>query len=103
MVSRDERNEYHGVTVERANRILEAMQVQHDPGRPRAGTRRGVLALRRHPPQGRSPSLRVVADRRSRPPPIPFGKCLPPQTDLMLRERIGFITLRPPAKWGTKR
>ena len=28
MVSRDERNEYHGVTVERANRILEAMQVQ---------------------------------------------------------------------------
>ena len=28
MVSRDERNEYHGVTVDRANRILEAMQVQ---------------------------------------------------------------------------
>ena len=28
MVSRDERNEYHGITVERANRILEAMGVQ---------------------------------------------------------------------------
>jgi ribosome-binding protein aMBF1 (putative translation factor) len=28
MVSRDERNEYLGITVERANRILEAMQVQ---------------------------------------------------------------------------
>ncbi len=27
-VSRDERNEYHGVTVERAGRILEALQVQ---------------------------------------------------------------------------
>ena len=26
-VSRDERNEYHGVTVERANRILECLQV----------------------------------------------------------------------------
>ena len=28
MVSRDERNEYHGVTVDRANRNLEAMGVQ---------------------------------------------------------------------------
>ncbi|HEV2970516.1 MAG TPA: helix-turn-helix transcriptional regulator [Pirellulales bacterium] len=27
-VSRDERNEYHGVTVERANRILEALRVE---------------------------------------------------------------------------
>ena len=27
-VSRDERNEYHGVTVERANRILEALGVE---------------------------------------------------------------------------
>ena len=27
-VSRDERNEYHGVTVERANRILEALDVE---------------------------------------------------------------------------
>ena len=27
-VSRDERNEYHGVTVDRANRILEALEVQ---------------------------------------------------------------------------
>ena len=27
-VSRDERNEYHGVTVERANRILEALEVE---------------------------------------------------------------------------
>ncbi len=27
-VSRDERNEYHGVTVDRANRILEALQVE---------------------------------------------------------------------------
>lgn len=27
-VSRDERNEYHGVTVERANRVLEALGVQ---------------------------------------------------------------------------
>jgi transcriptional regulator with XRE-family HTH domain len=27
-VSRDERNEYHGVTVERANRILEALGVK---------------------------------------------------------------------------
>jgi ribosome-binding protein aMBF1 (putative translation factor) len=27
-VSRDERNEYHGVTVERANRILEALHVE---------------------------------------------------------------------------
>ena len=26
-VSRDERNEYHGVTVERANRVLEALGV----------------------------------------------------------------------------
>jgi ribosome-binding protein aMBF1 (putative translation factor) len=28
MVSRDERNEYHGVTVDRANRILEALGAQ---------------------------------------------------------------------------
>ena len=28
MVSRDERNEYHGITVERASRILEAMGVR---------------------------------------------------------------------------
>ncbi|MEI7658329.1 MAG: helix-turn-helix transcriptional regulator [Phycisphaerae bacterium] len=28
MVSRDERNEYHGITVERANRILEALRVR---------------------------------------------------------------------------
>ena len=27
-VSRDERNEYHGVTVDRANRILEALEVE---------------------------------------------------------------------------
>ena len=27
-VSRDERNEYHGITVERANRILEALDVE---------------------------------------------------------------------------
>lgn len=27
-VSRDERNEYHGITVERANRILEALGVE---------------------------------------------------------------------------
>lgn len=27
-VSRDERNEYHGVTVERASRVLDAMEVQ---------------------------------------------------------------------------
>ena len=27
-VSRDERNEYHGITVERANRIMEALGVQ---------------------------------------------------------------------------
>ena len=27
-VSRDERNEYHGVTVERANRIFEALGVE---------------------------------------------------------------------------
>lgn len=27
-VSRDERNEYHGVTVERANRVIEALGVQ---------------------------------------------------------------------------
>lgn len=27
-VSRDERNEYHGITVERANRILEALQIE---------------------------------------------------------------------------
>jgi DNA-binding Xre family transcriptional regulator len=27
-VSRDERNEYHGVTVERANRVLEALGVE---------------------------------------------------------------------------
>ena len=28
MVSRDERNEYHGITVERATRVLDAMGVQ---------------------------------------------------------------------------
>ncbi len=28
MVSRDERNEYHGITVERANRIVEALRVR---------------------------------------------------------------------------
>lgn len=27
-VSRDERNEYHGITVDRANRILEALEVE---------------------------------------------------------------------------
>jgi DNA-binding XRE family transcriptional regulator len=27
-VSRDERNEYHGISIERANRILEALRVQ---------------------------------------------------------------------------
>lgn len=27
-ISRDERNEYHGITVERANRILEALDVE---------------------------------------------------------------------------
>jgi len=28
MVSRDERNEYHGITVDRANRILDALDVK---------------------------------------------------------------------------
>jgi hypothetical protein len=38
MVSRDERNEYHGVTVERAKRVLEALgarlvtRVEVNPG-----------------------------------------------------------------------
>ena len=27
-MSRDERNEYHGVTVERANRVLEALEAE---------------------------------------------------------------------------
>jgi hypothetical protein len=27
-ISRDERNEYHGITVERASRILDAMNVR---------------------------------------------------------------------------
>ena len=27
-ISRDERNEYHGVTVERAHRVLEALQME---------------------------------------------------------------------------
>ena len=28
MVSRDERNEYHGITVDRANRVLDALGVR---------------------------------------------------------------------------
>ena len=46
-VSRDERNEYHGVTVDRASRVLDAMDVQlksffEQPILPNAPTPRGV-------------------------------------------------------------
>ena len=49
--SRDERNEYHGVTVERANRILEALQIEMKSavvslGQPKRGRSRQVSAPR---------------------------------------------------------
>src|SRR2546428_667495 len=40
LVSRDERNEYHGITVERAQRILDAL--------PRAGARRSGMSANCH-------------------------------------------------------
>ena len=50
-VSRDERNEYHGITVERANRILEALQIEMKSaivslGQPKRGRSRQVAAPR---------------------------------------------------------
>ncbi len=43
-VSRDERNEYHGVTVERANRILEALDVEVTSAVASLGQTRGWVA-----------------------------------------------------------
>jgi hypothetical protein len=40
-VSRDERNEYHGITIERAQRVLEAMGESRPPPRRDESTMRG--------------------------------------------------------------
>jgi DNA-binding XRE family transcriptional regulator len=48
-VSRDERNEYHGVTVELANRILEALEVEVTSAVSSLGTTRRLAKKR--PPQ----------------------------------------------------
>jgi len=56
-VSRDERNEYHGVTVERASRILDAMQVELKSI--------GILPFRKRP-QPRRAKTRAASPRRKK-------------------------------------
>lgn len=52
-VSRDERDEYHGITVERARKVIDALGVRSvtrvEVGQPAKETARGAKAVRKAP------------------------------------------------------